>query len=200
MLLRSFSRTDIRLIFLDIETTGFNVFKNNIIEIAAIDSNNNKFETLTNNNGRNIPKKISELTNINNEMLLNQPTIEEVLVKFIDYLKMENNNNNTYLIGHNINSFDLPFIKAQCQKYNLKFPDFKTIDTMRMSQYILKDQYYHNLGALSNLFGINNENAHRAMSDVYTTKIIFNNLCLLFKRDYGKCTPNILYYRTTLFR
>ncbi len=202
MFLRSFSRTNIRLIFIDIETTGFNLFKNNIIEIGAIDSNNKKFEKLTNNNCEKIPLKISKLTNITNDMILNQSSIEQVLTEFIDYLKdSDENMNNTFLIGHNINNFDLPFIKAQCSRYNIKFPPyFKTIDTMRMSQYVLKDQYSHRLDVLAKLFGINNDNAHRAMSDAYTTRIIFNNLCLLFKRDHDKCTPNLLYYKTTLFR
>ena len=68
---------------------------------------------------------------------------------------------------------------------------------MRMSQLLLEEQYSHGLNALCSLFGVNNESAHRAYSDVGSTRIIFNHLCLLFKRKYKRCSPNMIYNHTS---
>ena len=181
MFLRNSSNINYRIIWFDIETTGFNIFQNSIIEIAAIDNQGRKFEKLISYD-KFLPKKITEITGITNEMLDNQPNIKSVLNEFVDFIKSTENPNKTiYMIGHNANAFDIPFVKAQCAKYEIKFPKVNSIDTMRMSQYILIDQYSHSLAALCELFGVNNSNAHRAMSDVYATQVIYNNLSLLFK-------------------
>tara|TARA_B100001989_G_C24491705_1_gene439932 strand:+ start:100 stop:705 length:606 start_codon:yes stop_codon:yes gene_type:complete len=198
MFLRSCGREKYRLVWFDIETTGFNPFKNEIIEIAAVDNAGNKFEELI-RPSKFIPKKITEITNISNEMVINKKSVKEVLENFIHFVKgNETNNKPVYIIGHNIHSFDMPFIKAKCAEFNIRFPNVYQLDTMRMSQFILKDQWSHNLNALCSLFGIANKNAHRALSDVYATQIVYCNLCLLFKRDFQKSDPNTLYYKTSV--
>lgn len=198
MFLRSCGREKYRLVWFDIETTGFNPFKNEIIEIAAVDNAGNKFEELI-RPSKFIPKKITEITNISNEMVMNKKSIKEVMEIFVDFIKgNEISNKPVYIIGHNIHSFDMPFIKAKCAEFNIKFPNVYQLDTMRMSQFILKDQWSHNLNSLCSLFGIDNKNAHRALSDVYATQIVYCNLCLLFKRDFQKSDPNTLYYKTSV--
>ncbi len=197
MFLRSCSNSNYKIIWFDIETTGFNIFQNSIIEIAAIDNQEKKFQSLISYD-KPLPKKIIEITKITDEMLCDQPNIVTVLKNFVDFIKSDQHPNKiTYMIGHNINCFDIPFVKAQCAKYGIKFPKIYTIDTMRMSQYILVDQYSHSLAALCNLFGVCNSNAHRALSDVYTTRVIYDNLCLLFKQKFKKCDLNFLNYHTS---
>lgn len=200
MYLRSSGKKNCRLVWFDIETTGFNPFKNEIIEIAALDNNGETFESLISCN-KPVSKKITEITNITNEMLLDKPGIEEVMLNFVEFIKSTTDKGTTiYLIGHNIHSFDLPFVKAVCNKYNIKFPTVYPIDTMRMSQFIM-DEWCHSLDYLCKLFGIDNKNAHRALSDVYATQIVYSNLCLIFKRSFKECSPNLLYYKTSvLFR
>lgn len=197
MLTRASSNNTTRLIWFDIETTGFNIFKDSIIEIAAIDDNDTKFSSLISYN-KPLPAKITQITNITNEMLEDKPLLEDVLTDFCKYIKGDVSKpySTTYLIGHNAHAFDLPFIKAQCSKYSIKFPRVVTLDTMRMSQLLLDDQYSHSLKTLCSLFSVNNEQAHRAMSDVGSTRIIFNNLCLLFKRKFQRCSPNMIYNKT----
>ena len=200
MYLRSCSKKNCRLVWFDLETTGFNPFKNEIIEIAAIDNDGATFESLVSCN-KPVSKKITEITNITTEMLIGKPNIEKVMTDFVNFIKGTSAKTKTiYLIGHNIHSFDLPFVKAVCDKYNIKFPNVYPIDTMRMSQFIL-DEWCHSLDYLCKLFGIDNKNAHRALSDVYATHIVYCNLCLIFKRSFGECSPNLLYYKTSvLFR
>lgn len=198
MFLRSCGRTKERLVWFDIETTGFNPFKNHIIELAAVDNEGNEFNKLINPPGA-VSKKITEITGITNDMVNDQKSIAEILPSFIDFIKGGSTNNRTvYLIGHNSHSFDVPFIKAKCAELNLKFPPVVHLDTMRMSQYIMEGQWSHSLAALCNEFNIANSNAHRALSDVYATQVLYCNLCLLFKREFKKCTPNLIYYKTSV--
>jgi DNA polymerase-3 subunit alpha (Gram-positive type) len=180
-----------RIVWFDIETTGFNVFHNNIIEIAALDNYGNTFETLINPKCF-IPKKITEITKIDNSMVNDKPCADEALIQFIDFINgtslfniSRQNRRAKYCIGHNALAFDSPFINAQCKKYNIFIPEFKVIDTMRISQYILTNNYSHSLASLSEFFNIPNNNAHRAMSDVTTTKDIFILLISIFKSYNG---------------
>ena len=194
MFLRSYSNKNSRFIWFDIETTGFNIFHGHIIEIAAVDNIGNEFSTLI-KCPRKLPKKIVEITNITDEMLEGQIGIKEALKGFIDFINIDSKKKK-YLIGHNIYNFDIPFVKAQCAKYGLKLPKAEYIDTMRISQLVLEDQYYHNLNHLCGLFRIKNTNAHRALSDVYATQIIYQNLVVLFRRKFKSASPNLIINKT----
>jgi DNA polymerase III epsilon subunit family exonuclease len=194
MFLRSYSNKNSRNIWFDIETTGFNIFHGHIIEIAAVDNFGNEFSTLI-KCPRKLSKKIIEITHITDDMLKDQPDIKEALVGFINFIKMDKSKH-TYLIGHNIYNFDIPFVKAQCAKYNLKLPKTDYIDTMRMSQLVMEDQYYHNLNHLCDLFRIKNTNAHRALSDVYATRIVYQNLVILFRRKFKTASPGLIINKT----
>ncbi len=197
MFLRSSANPNYRIIFYDLETTGFNIFQNSIIEIAAVDNKGNKFEQLISFDSP-LPKRIVEITKITDDMLLNKPNITQTLNSFVNFIRDEKEpNKKVFMVGHNSNSFDMPFLKAQCAKHNIKFPNVLSLDTMRMSQYILTDQYSHSLASLCNLFGISNQNAHRAMSDVNVTMMIFDNLSMMYKQKHKKCTINNLYYTTS---
>ena len=57
MFLRSFSPKNGRFIWFDIETTGFNQFHSEIIEIAAVDNLGNTFNELINIGHKKLPKK-----------------------------------------------------------------------------------------------------------------------------------------------
>ena len=197
MFLRSCGRAKERLVWFDIETTGFNPFKNEIIELAAVDNYGNEFNELICPKS-SISKKITEITGITREMVKDKETIETIMSKFIEFLSVKDSGLTTYLIGHNSHSFDVPFIKAKCSELNIKFPNVIHLDTMRMAQYIMDDQWSHNLATLCNEFNISNTNAHRALSDVYATQVLYCNLCLLFKRKFKKCSPNLIYYKTSV--
>ena len=197
MFLRSCGRAKERIVWFDIETTGFNPFKNEIIELAAVDNHGNEFNELIKPKS-SISKKITEVTGITCDMVKDKQSIETIMPKFIEFLNVKDSGLTTYLIGHNSHSFDVPFIKAKCSELNIKFPHVIHLDSMRMAQYIMDDQWSHSLGALCQEFNISNTNAHRALSDVYATQVLYCNLCLLFKRKFKKCTPNLIYYKTSV--
>ena len=196
MFLRSFSpdNTKIRLIWFDLETTGFNKFKNRIIEIAALDNLGKTFSTLVNPECF-IPKKITEITHINNDMVKDSPIIEEALHDFNEFLRIDQHKT-TFIIGHNSIGFDMPFIKYNFSKYNIKFPQMRAIDTLYMSQLLLPHEYSHKLSRMCELFGIDNNNAHRALSDVYATRILYNQLCVIFKSKFKYASPSCIISKT----
>jgi DNA polymerase III epsilon subunit family exonuclease len=182
MILRSISEKNVRLVFFDLETTGFNIFHNSIIEIAAIDNYGNTFSRLIKYE-KSLPKKIVEITNITDELL--QSEGENINVVLNDFKKfLEKYNSTTYLVGHNAYSFDIPFIKAQFQKYNLKFPNYDTLDTMRIAQLLMPSEWSHSLSNLCSLFGIQNKQAHRALSDVYATQSVYKNLLIIYRSRF----------------
>ena len=197
MLLRSSGRDRYKLVWFDLETTGLNPFKDEVIEVAALDNEGLTYESLSRPE-RRITPFITKITNITNEMVENSPNEETVIKNFVDFIKNNNPDRKAiYLIGHNIHSFDLPFIKAKCAKYKIKFPKIYALDTLRMSQYILNERY-NKLETLCELFGVDNQNAHRALSDVWATYTIYCNLCKFFKRDTKKSTPNHIYHLTSV--
>ena len=179
MILRSGTQNKDRIIWFDIETTGFNIFHDEIIEIAAVDNLDNQFSYLIKPN-KQLKKKITELTGITDEMLVKQGSPLEILSKFKNFIENDNNQC-VILIGHNSNSFDIPFIKSQFSKYNLIFPKYKTIDTMRLAQFVLPNEWSYSLKNLCNTFGVKNTNAHRALSDVHATRHIYTNLLTIYK-------------------
>jgi DNA polymerase-3 subunit alpha (Gram-positive type) len=206
MFLRSSSKKLQRLVWFDLETTGFNIFHNEIIEIAAKDNYGNQFETLI-STSKPIPPKITQITSINNDMLQNKPILKNALNEFIKFIDGTHPSLNIpdkhptktdYLIGHNALSFDYPFMLSQCKKSKLKFPNVKVIDTMRMSFNIIPDAPSHSLKYLCEFFQINNENAHRAMNDVNATKLLYSNLELLYKSKYNDPCPYLLHQLTTV--
>ena len=78
-----------RIIWYDLETTGFNPYHNDIIEIAAMDNFGNNFNVLINIEKR-LPNKIIEITNITDDMLKNQGiNTKDAFEKFNDFLKKE---------------------------------------------------------------------------------------------------------------
>ena len=108
----------------DLETTGLDTNKNEIIEIAAVKFKggeyHSEFSTLVKPKN-DIAKSITKITNITNSMVSNAPLIEEVLDDFINFVNHGN------LIAHNID-FDLGFIN----KLLTTLPEKINIDTSRI--------------------------------------------------------------------
>ena len=110
MLLRSSGRNKYRLVWFDLETTGFNPFKDDIIELACLDGEGNVYESLIKPT-KPIRPKITEITSITNEMVKDKPCCKDVLHEFVEFIKGPDTDSRvTYLIGHNIHSFDMPFV------------------------------------------------------------------------------------------
>lgn len=160
----------------DLETTGLSTYYDEIIEIGARKYLNNEFVGEFNKLIKptsSIDSFITELTGITNEMLSEADNIEKVLPEFIEFVGTD------VLVGHNCVGFDGNFLYRDAyEKLDIWFSN-DYIDTMRISKRLFKEESHHTLKDLTDRFGINYLNAHRAMPDVIATKD-----CLDYMKEY----------------
>lgn len=160
---------DTTFVVFDLETFGLNSHKNEIIEIGAIKLKGTRivdtFSSFVNPN-KIIPKKISELTHITQDMVDNAPTIENVLPKFLEFTK------DAVMVAHN-SAFDMGFIRRDAKKY--MGIDYKppVIDTLQMARDLYPDLKGYNLDRLNKTFKLSLENHHRAIDDAQSTAKLF---------------------------
>ena len=116
----------------DLETTGFSPVKDKIIEIGAVKVEEgkitDKFSTFVNPKVP-IPFEITRLTSITDEMVMNAPTIEEVLPEFLEFI------DGAALVAHNA-GFDVGFIEQNCRYQDIQ-PDFTSVDTVALARILL---------------------------------------------------------------
>ncbi len=164
----------------DLETTGFEPFCDEIIEVACIKYRSNKevdrFDSLIqpepyeDNTGgyRYIDDFIIEHTGITNEMLASAPKFSDVAEKVYNFLRDE------ILVGHNVN-FDINFLLERF-RWDCNLPlknDFA--DTLRLSRKLLPDLPHHRLCDLMEYFGITGT-LHRSVSDCLITQQVYLEL------------------------
>jgi len=177
---------DEKYVVFDIETTGFSADKNRIIEIGAVKVENgaitDRFSTFVNPEVP-IPYRITQVTNIRDEMVLDAPTIEKVLPDFVKFCE------GCILVAHNA-GFDTGFIKVNCQRQGFPF-DYTWVDTLGISRVLFPDHAKHTLDAVCKILGVSLEGHHRAVNDAEATAEIFVKLIKILK-DQGITTLTAL--------
>lgn len=168
---RTFNLLEDTFVVFDTETTGFYAGSDQMIEIGAVKIADGKiidrFDELIDPK-RPIPKKITELTFITDEMVSGCDTEENVTKRFLDWA------GDLPMVAHNA-KFDISFMKAACSKYN--FPEFdKTVlDTMSMARMLHPEWTNHKLQTLTKKLDIpwDEEKHHRADYDAEGTALAF---------------------------
>jgi DNA polymerase-3 subunit alpha (Gram-positive type) len=160
------------IVVFDFETTGFNAFAGDqIIEIGAVTIKNgeiiSEFGELV-DPGVKLRDEIINVTNITDDMLKGKPKEEEAFKRFKEYF------GNKPMIAHNA-KFDVSFIKACYEKYNLGVFDNPVIDTLEMSRVITPDQRRHDLSTLVKRYKVpfDEEGHHRATYDADATAKVY---------------------------
>ncbi len=152
----------------DLETTGFSAIKDKIIEIGAVKVEGGKitdrFSTFV-NPGVPIPFRITQLTGITDQMVMDAPGIETVLPQFLEFI------GEAALVAHNA-SFDVGFIEQNC-RYQDIIPDFTSVDTVAMARILLPTLSKYKLNVVAGALHISLENHHRAVDDAGATAEIF---------------------------
>lgn len=155
----------------DIETTGLNPYKHKIIEIGAVKIKEGiiteRFSEFI-NPLVSIPYEIEELTNINDSMLENAGTLEDVLPKFLEFCK------DCVLVAHNAD-FDVNFICRKAKELGIE-TDFTAADTLAMSRLLISSIKKFNLKSVSKALGVVLTGHHRAVNDAEATAGIFLKL------------------------
>lgn len=160
----------------DIETTGLNSHTNKIIEIGAVKIKAgriiDRYSQLI-NPGISIPYHITEITSITNEQVANQPKINEVIGKFVEFI------GDAVLVAHNA-PFDMGFIKRDIKEYLNIDLENSVIDTLQMARDLFPDFKKYGLGDLNKSLGLALEKHHRAVDDSQATA----NMFIIFLEKY----------------
>lgn len=164
---------------LDCEMTGLDPEKDQIIEIAIAKFTFSEvlesFESLVDPLCP-IPESSTAIHHITTEMIRGKPRIENVLPTV---LKMISNH---VIIGHGV-QYDIEMIARAAQKHCIptNIRNNKVLDTLRLAR-LYGESPVNSLESLRKHFNIEDEGAHRAMSDVIVNMDVFKNLCRGFNR------------------
>lgn len=155
----------------DIETTGSFPGSNGITEIAIVLHNGSeiegRFETLVNPRVQ-IPKYVSFLTGITNQMVAEAPPFEDVATNIFRLL------NNRIFIAHNVN-FDYSFIKHHLRGAGYDWTT-KKLCTLKLARKAFPGLHKYGLGHICRTLEIPVENRHRAGGDANATTILFEKI------------------------
>lgn len=155
----------------DLETTGLEANKDEIIEIGACKIENGAivqtFSTFV-KPSKHIPREITELTGINDAMVADAPTINYVLPDFYKFCY------GSTMVGHNV-SFDIGFIYNVAKKLSYDFSN-PLMDTIEMARKKLPGLKNYKLGTVVERLKIVLDNAHRAINDATATAKVFIKL------------------------
>lgn len=175
----------------DLETSGLNCERDEIIEIGALKVRDGK---ITERFNRLIKPKmpvtpeITAITGITNEMLEDKAPVEKVIPEFVLFCRDE------ILLGHNV-MFDYKFTKVYAKRYGLPF-EKRGIDTLKIARKVLPDLESRSLGALCEHYEIVNQAAHRAYHDALATAKIYHMMAHFYEEKNPKLfEPETLVYR-----
>ena len=148
----------------DLETTGFSSKNDKIIEIGAVKIQNgviiDNFSEFVNPR-RPIPYNITELTGINDDMVRDAQSIEDVLPRFIEFI------GDSVVVAHNA-GFDCSFISKNCNDLGLVFTP-TVVDTVPLCRFLYPELKSVKLNLVAKHLGVKLESHHRAVDDAKAT-------------------------------
>jgi len=161
-------KSQFNFVALDIETTGFDFQKNEIIEIGAVrfvEGQKKDDFSIFIKPQTVVPAFIKQLTHITDEQLSSGVPLKTALISLKDYLQDDT------IVCHN-NAFDIGFINKKLEMNDLSKLTNKEMDTLDLSRIYLPFIVNHKLETVSEYFKIDLENAHRAIFDAEATGYI----------------------------
>ena len=156
-----------RYAFLDIETTGLNSERDEIIEVAVVIWSDGNIEEVFGsfvNPNRPIPPEITRLTDIDDEKVQFSPTISQIRVQLRNLL------DDCVIVGHNID-FDLGFLREQM----IALGNHR-IDTLTLASILLPQLGRYDLGSLVAFLQLPQTEFHHALADVHHTLRLYQAL------------------------
>lgn len=183
-LLTSFGVCD-ELIMFDTETTGLSSEKNHIIQLSAIKYNigvNNELSEIGRldvyiNPEYSLPTRITEITGITDEQLINERTEAEVFPEIRDFFAGAQ-----ILGGYNV-KFDIGFLNAMFARNGETLEYDFLIDILEMARDIVQkgDVENHKLGTIAHFYSLDYDlTFHNSMDDIIAT----SRLLKVFLKEY----------------
>lgn len=171
---------------LDLETTGFSATTEKITEVGIMKVRDgeviDQFSCFVNPQ-KHIPQRVTEVTNITDDMVRDAETIEQVFPKILDFIK------DSVLVAHNA-PFDMGFLKQNAKTLGYEF-DYTYLDTLSLAKDLFPDYKKYKLGKIAENLGIKVEVAHRALDDVDTTVKVFYVMLDMLKKRGAKTVDDI---------
>ena len=153
------------IVFFDLETTGLNITKDRIVEIAIqkiYPNGNSESKNWLVNPTIPIPKESTEIHGISDKKIINEPTFKEIANEVNTLI------HNCDLAGYNSNRFDIPLIAEEFIRAGINFSmkNRKSIDIQNIFHKLEKRTL-----VAAYKFYCNKEliNAHSASSDTNAT-------------------------------
>ncbi len=178
------------VIALDLETTGLSPLTDRIIEIGAVkivphssnsDSNKKVDKKSTLNNFQvevfdelidpriPIPQITTRIHGIDDTMIIDRPTIDEILPEFLDFM------DGLPIVAHNA-LFDIGFLVFNIhhlENLNSSFPNNEVFCSCRLSRSVFKEFNGHGLAKVTESLNIQLDNHHRAYDDALACLKVF---------------------------
>lgn len=184
---------DDTFIVFDLETTGLSAMQDRIIEIGAVKVTAGEivdtFSTFV-NPGIPIPHRITKLTGITDDMVLDAPYVTDALTAFAAFC------DGAPFVAHNA-GFDVGFI-AQKEEDRGIVKEYSYIDTVGLSRVLIPEISRYKLDNVAKALKVSLENHHRAVDDATCTAHIFIKLCTRLKEQnlYSLSDVNEMYRRS----
>jgi DNA polymerase-3 subunit epsilon len=178
--------------FIDFETTGIDVFRDEPIEFGAVlvDYNlniKNEFSSkMSINKSVYLTKRAFNIHNISIEDLDNSPNQKEVVNKFFIEFGTD------FRLGGWNTSFDVSFLRKMCHKngmmvsynkINHRHIDIQSLGFLAV-ELGLVDLSINSLSDWVNYFGFNRSITHTALEDAKLTFEIYKELLYLFRKQF----------------
>lgn len=158
--------------FFDLESTGLNVVRDRIVQIAVIKHHADgkpaeELSMLINPGMVLMSEEAMAVHGITPKMLANKPTFQQVAQKIYDFI------GDSDLAGYNSNRFDVPMLMEEFARVGIEFSleGRRTIDVQRI---FFKMEPRNLRAALRFYTGKEIENAHDALADVQATIDVFS--------------------------
>ena len=162
------------VVFIDTETTGLKNETDNIIEFSGIRRVNGTKQVIDFyiKPPFAISAKITEITGITNEMLIEKPVFEDTIGYIDDFLA-----GNPIIIGWNI-SFDIGMLAAEYQRCGKEMPKHTAVDALSIARNVIdkKDVPSYKLQDVAAYYGLTDYHFHNSFDDVSATAVIFDIL------------------------
>jgi DNA polymerase-3 subunit epsilon len=148
------------LVFVDLETTGATAHFDRITEIGVVEVDRGRYagewSSLVNPQQR-IPPNIQALTGINDAMVADAPTFEDLAPELFRRLEGK------VLVAHNAR-FDHGFLRNEFRRLGYQYTP-KVLCTVKLSRRLYPQERRHNLDSLIERHGLSCDNRHRALAD-----------------------------------
>ena len=150
---------------LDIETTGLDPEEDRITEVGAVRFSGDgsfldEYSTLV-DPGRPIPRFITTLTGISDEMVAGAPAIEDVADEIAEFI------GEGPLVGQNI-GFDISYLRRE--GVAVRVP---SLDTSRFARILRPGERMGGLAGLARHYGVTQDDAHRGLVDAKTAAAVY---------------------------